>query len=288
MRSKGSLSLKRCLTIGSLTADIRQLSQYVQLTSPELQFRQTQADKIIARLSSTYRDVHFEINGSQVYGLATTLSDIDIAFEIETLTTRSMRRGPSAGLGRPWNRALVVKKLHNFSALLSRSRHYKVRTVVTTARFPLINFTHAGCGVDVQIVYGSGKRWHMTYVCDYLAEFPHLKDVFFLINAALSARSLREPRTGGVGGYTLLMMIAASFKISRIHHKNDLVDCLLVFLQFYAQLEPHKDGIAMTPPGKFSKEKYQKFHVVRRRLNDRLKHDDVSACHLQALCPRSD
>lgn len=238
------------LILRSLARHIRAIGDWLPLTGEERLFRQLQANDIIRRLRNNQDDVALEIIGSQSTGLATPMSDVDIAFD------------QAPGYGSAYGQDTRVRgrrsQLRNVNVQLSTFKNalqgsFGSCEVVESRRFPLVRIRLHGPDLGFQIVHSDGDINQSAYVIDYLAEYPHAKPIFMLISAALAARSLKNTYNGGLGSYPLFMMIVASFKHSQLSRSVNLVDALVHFLAFIKDLDSKKHGLSIEPPRVFDK-----------------------------------
>ena len=95
----------------------------------------------------------------------------------------------------------------------------------------------------------------------YALEFPQLRAIHNVIKASLDARGLMDPSTGGLGSYTLTVMIVAFLKKSSHTRSSGLGSILLEFLHFYEKFNTFYEGITADPPRVFKKSLNAKFEA---------------------------
>ncbi|KAF3033026.1 hypothetical protein E8E12_001812 [Didymella heteroderae] len=81
----------------------------------------------------------------------------------------------------------------------------------------------------------------------YLEEYPYLKEIYSVVKATLDIRGLSDVFRGGVGSYSLFMMIVASLK-HRPSIRNDATGALLNFLDFWGNFKSSEHGLSIEPP----------------------------------------
>lgn len=176
--------------------------------------------------------------GSLVTGLGDVTSDVDIALIIPSMEAKRGRRGPSQGLGRPDNRALVKKKLIHVSKEL-RYRGFSGLNIIM-ARYPLLQATHTASNVKIQIVVSQPTKSQEELIKSYLEDYSHLKDVYLVLKAALAARGLNEPSLGGLGSYSLFMLIVTALVHTKTPRKADQMTYLKNVVHFCATMSTEK------------------------------------------------
>jgi len=238
-----------------LHKEIEEFDKWMTLDSWEVAVRQHMIDRVVALMQKPLKDgeIKFEVFGSHVTGLATPASDLDIGFQIPVLQKKPDERGPSPS--RPEGKRHVRAKLDKMCQISLSDPEFMRQEIVGYARYPLLRMQHHRSKISIQIVSSGAQTTVVEYVKNYLDEFPNLKPIYMVIKAALAARGLDEPRTGGLGSYPLLVMIIASFKLGPSLRTDDLGRALLVFLKFYNQLNPRVHCVCIDPPMVFRKSK---------------------------------
>ncbi len=238
-----------------LHKEIEEFDKWITLNPWEVAVRQHMIDRIMALMQKPLKDgeVKFEVFGSHVTGLATPASDLDIGFQIADLQKKPEERGPSPS--RPEGKKLVRARLEKMCKLSLSDPEFRDQEIVGYARYPLLRMQHLRSKIIIQIVSSGAQTTVVQYVQNYLDEFPNLKPIYMVIKAALAARGLDEPKTGGLGSYPLLVMIIASFKLGPSQRSDDLGRALLVFLNFFNQINPRVHCVCIDPPMIFRKSK---------------------------------
>ncbi|KAL6707565.1 hypothetical protein ACN47E_003914 [Coniothyrium glycines] len=188
-------------------------------------------------------DYILESFGSERTGLAFATSDIDL------------RLVPSSQWEDPVVEKLPPKqqdRLRRFEALrnlyVKHIQHHKAYLLPSLrwARYPLISLQDRQTGIDVQIVLANDTSQSRAYIQGYLDEYAYLRQLFFVVKATLDVRGLSDVFRGGIGSYSLFMMLVASIKHSPQPPK-DAASALLGFLKFYRDFPYHDKAISIEP-----------------------------------------
>ena len=199
----------------------------------------------------------FTLLGSRRTGLAAPTSDFDFTF-----ASKDSKLSPSEAnisKAKPSNRMKkfkIVQALKMISTRFHLSENFRNTDLVRFARVPILRSTHVATGLDVQIQITTGYRASDDYSIAYLSELPSLRPLYFILRYCLEARALTTVFEGGLGSYSILMMIVTALK-----HANgkfapaDLAGQLLHVLDFYGQADLYKAGFSAEPPRIFEKQR---------------------------------
>ena len=232
-----------------LKNEIKAFEAYVRLKPEE----KSASEAVIAELESVLTVLSSSPNklsvvGSHSTGLATPTSDIDFALFLPTLEDNASNRKLSAKTKQATRNALytVQKRLH-------RSKSFSSAEIVF-GRIPLVRAIHCRTGIKIQISTQSPDRYDREFTAAYLAEFATLRPLFMLLRYSLEMRNLNTPFEGGLGSYSILMMIVAALKQNGVQHpRDDLANHLLHVLDFYASADLYQVGFCIDPPRTFPK-----------------------------------
>jgi hypothetical protein len=144
-----------------------------------------------------------------------------------------------------------------------RNREYML-CLLRHSRYPLITMVHKESGIDFQVVASNDTSRSRAIIDAYTDENPHLFGLFAIVKAMLDIRGLGDVYRGGLGSYTLFMMVVAAIKVD----KNDNINMkrlakvamrlrggrqvrpslqLMVVLQFYRIFNPYRHALALNP-----------------------------------------
>ena len=186
--------------------------------------------------------------GSHSTDLATPTSDIDFALSHPSVDKSTSNHKSRSKMMKATNALLLTiqRRLHKSKTFSS--------VEIVFGRIPLVRAVHWRTGLQVQISTQSPDRYDKDFTAAYLAEFPTLRAIFIVLRCALEMRNLNTPFEGGLGSYSILMMIVAALKQnSGQFARNDLAKHLLHVLDFYANADLYDVGYCINPPQIFSK-----------------------------------
>jgi len=190
--------------------------------------------------------------GSYNTGIYTPSSDIDLRLASPRHGKQLGERGPS--LTRPSALRENHRKLRAFIGYLRTMDSY-TDTGLIPARIPVGFTTHQTTGIRFQITGAGEVSAHDEYVKTYLAEFPSLRPLYFVIKNMIWIRGFTETFTGGLGSYPLFMIIVAWLRLGKSqsitiwrHSSDSLGRDLLDFLEFYGSFNYYRQGLSVEPP----------------------------------------
>lgn len=190
------------------------------------------------------------LHGSRATGLATVTSDIDFSIAIPNIPTETTKRGPSST--NPRCRKIGRRVLEKIREVLIENRRF-TKVGLIEARIPLVTAIDHRTGLVLQfqtLAPVTGSREYTSY---YLNEIPSLRPLLMVIRHGLKIRGLTDVFFGGIGTYSLLMMIVAALKHEPRMQSNNLGAQLKHVLSFYSDADLEKYGFAIEPPAKFAK-----------------------------------
>lgn len=199
------------------------------------------------------RSVSVDLVGSYSSGLATPMSDMDLRISLTSFNKNPLDRGPSPG--RKLSLDAGERSLDKLQrALMSRPKSFDKVWVARSRRLYILNAKHRKTKLAVQIQFLPNPPASLTYIATYLSEFPALRPLYVLLSSALNMRGLSFVPTGGLGSYSLFMMIVYALnqnasKLSR----HDIAAQLLSILKLYSEADLYKYGFSPDPPRIFDK-----------------------------------
>ena len=224
---------------------------YISPTPTETLAQTTLIAGIKEVASRTLPDNPIEVIGSHRTGLATSLSDLDFRLSLPQFEKPVDQRAPSTT--RPQAAKASIRLLRRLSKALFRQDDYQ-DIELRHGRIPIISAVHCATGHTIQIQAMSDTIASREYVLNYLAEFPTLHPLYTLIKTMLEIRNLRDVRVGGLGAYSIFMMVVAALKESEgTIALNDISRQLLFFLEFWSNTDLYCHGISVEPLGIFLK-----------------------------------
>lgn len=192
-----------------------------------------------------------DVTGSYSSGLATPMSDLDLRLSLPSFDKDPFNRGPSPGRKaslKAGRKALIKLRI----ALENSELFANVRLIIR--RLEILNMVHRKTKLAVQVQFTPTPPASLPYIKTYLCEFPTLRPLFILLRSALDIRGLKEVRTGGLGSYTIFMMIVYALNRNASElHRHDMAAQLLYILKLYSEADLYKYGFSADPPRMFEK-----------------------------------
>ena len=191
--------------------------------------------------------------GSYSTGLADRLSDFDFNLSFPEYEKQPLDRGPSPT--RIKARKAGGRALINMQHTLERSGRFSKGVELIHARVPIVKAEHRATQAKVELQTLSSQRNTREYVASYLAEFPTLRTLYIVIRSALHIRYLTNVHKGGLGSYSIFVMIVNALKHASGKYANDdLANHFLHVLDFYGNADLYKYGFSPDPPRKILKQ----------------------------------
>lgn len=235
------------MDVDRLSSDIAGLTRWMQLTRREDDIRHALARAIMAEISQAEGDIEWVMQGSQTTGLATSTSDVDLAFTVPSNSeTKPGRRGPNT----PRTRHVQKRRLHDKLIRMSKflGWHGFEDFVLVSSKYPLLRATHQASGIKFQLVMVESQPAQRERVKMYLEEYPHLRGVYCVLRAALAARvGLFEPMEGGLGSYPLLILIVLAFKTAKLSRTESAAIALKAVLDFVITWDTNETAYVVDP-----------------------------------------
>ena len=200
--------------------------------------------------------------GSRSTGLATPISDFDFTFALPHSLPGGWKIPPSVdSLSHPEFTKSEIKQtarkaLAKMVAYFHSSSNFGETEFVQFARVPIIRSKHIATGLDVQIQTMAPYQAAHEHTIAYLSEFPSLRPLYILLRYCLELRNLTTVFEGGLGSYSILMMIVTALKHSSGKFaSDDLGGQLMYVLEFYGKANLYEVGFSANPPRVFKKQK---------------------------------
>lgn len=210
-----------------------------------------QVKKIV---NSTVSNSASQVIGSYSTGLAMPWSDIDFAISLSAIQKEAAAHHKSL-TGLKFQK-LYRGTLARLQQAFAEDLDFKGDSELVPARIPIVRATHRRTGLEVQVQIHTGLRQQQQYTLAYLAEYPTLRPLFFVLRSCLQLRRLNITYEGGLSSYAILMMIVNALKhASGRFDPRDVASQLLRVLNFYASSDLYHDGFSVDPPRIFRKAK---------------------------------
>ncbi|KAI4117739.1 MAG: hypothetical protein LQ345_002088 [Seirophora villosa] len=237
-----------------LGREIVAFERYMTPSAAELNAHKKVVSQIQQVISSTLDQSSCEVIGSHRTGLAMPSSDIDVAVRLPGIQKEAATHQKSLH-GREY-RKVYRTSLFKLKEAFSQDPNFNFEPKLIMGRIPLTQATHRATGVEVQIQMQTGNRHLHQYPLAYLAEYPTLRPLYFILRSCLELRRLNIGLEGGLGSYPILMLIVNALKHAPGRYdSHDVASQLLHVLDFYAKSDLYHDGFSVDPPRTFQKAK---------------------------------
>ena len=219
--------------------------------------------------------------GSRTTGLATPSSDFDFSIapkagEDKTMAAKDVSmttlRYKSLGVMRK-----VEKRLWAAPQFKNSQRIY--------ARVSLVQAVHRFTGAKVDFQAVSPYKASQELIRAWSLEFPSLRALFLTIRTCLASADLNTVFSGGIGSYTLVVMLATALKhANETHDADDLGGQLLHFLSFWGSADLYKYAYSAIPPLVYEKNGTRPIGAEDATLSEA---DDLQRKGMDEICQSS-
>jgi non-canonical poly(A) RNA polymerase PAPD5/7 len=223
----------------------------MRLTVDEVEGLQEIRESVKAIADKAVPFARIELIGSHSIDLATPTSDMDFRLSLPMYEKDPFERGPSPG--RPRARKAAMQQLKSLCQAFAASDAFTDATVLN-AIVPIVKAVHVRTNIAIEIQVSSSEIPQQLYKKTYLAEYPTLRPLYILLRSALETRCLGTVFEGGLGSYTIFIMIVYALKTCPPNiDRTDVGGQLLYLLDFYANANLTKEGFSLDPPSAFPK-----------------------------------
>ncbi|KJE95608.1 hypothetical protein CAOG_008933 [Capsaspora owczarzaki ATCC 30864] len=216
----------------SLEQEMYDFVEFIKPTPLEHQMREEIVQRIREVITGAWKHARVEVFGSFATGLYLPMSDIDIVV-----------------FGN-WDQI----PLFTLGKLLEESRIAKNVKVIDKTSVPIIKLADALSGVFVDISFNleSGLRT-VEFIRACVDEYRMLYHLTFVIKQFLAQRQLNEPYSGGLGSYSVVLLVVSFLQRHPRQDRDPNFGVLLVeFFELYGKdFNYRKVGIAVTEGGRY-------------------------------------
>lgn len=203
-------------------------------------------------ITSSIDDGFCQVIGSHSTGLAMPWSDIDLAIVLPAIQEDAAAHHKSL-TGRKYQKA-YNKILLRLQRVFAQDFNFAGDSRHIYARVPIVRATHKRTNLEVQVQVQTDLGQQQQHVLAYMAEFPTLRPLYFVLRSCLELRHLHVTYEGGLGSYPILIMIVNALKhASGRFEPHDVANQLLHVLDFYAKCDLYHTGFSADPPRVFPK-----------------------------------
>ena len=235
------------LRLRRLFAELKAYEAYMSLSAIEEEAAGLLAGKVEALAVERYPHNPLNLVGSYSTGLSNRLSDLDFNISFPEFEKEPLERGPSSTRKKA-RKAADQALLHMKNVLRSRSQPFRDVELIR-ARIPIVKAEHHPTNLRIEIQTLSSNQNAKEYIACYLAEYPTLRTLYVVLRSALHIRDLTNVYKGGLGSYSIFMMIVNALKhASGKYARNDLASHFLYILEFYGNADLYNYGFSPDPP----------------------------------------
>ena len=236
----------------------------MRLSPPEEAAAQLVHSDVTLALQGLLSTKSLTLLGSRSTGLAAPTSDFNYRIDIQSPKQSSTNNSPK--LTNKAAKSTRRRVLEGIWTGLKKSKDI-APTKLVFAPVPIIKGRHRATGLRIQFEIMAPSQASQQYTAAYLSEFPSLRPLYILIRHFLEIRDLTAVSRGGLGSYTILMMIVTALKHSRGEFApDDLGGQLLHVLNFYGNANLYDFGFSVEPPRTFKKVKRKRSRAERRNI----------------------
>ena len=242
----------------SLTNEIKAYEAYMMLSPRE----EAASELVISDVKSVAQNGKemqpLTLLGSRSTGLATPTSDFDFS---STLPDYFLRRRM---VPMRESKSKAVKILKRMKERFRSSREFRNVELIRHASVPILRCTHVATRLDVQIQTMAPYQAAHEYKLASLSEFPSLRPLYIILRSFLELRNLTTVFEGGLGSYSILMMIVTALKHSSGRFaSDDLGSQLMHVLDFWGNADLYRNGFSANPPHIFEKKRGPTLDMAR-------------------------
>jgi len=231
-----------------------QIKHFVEWIAPTEEERLMRADvcrRIERVVSKIWPNAVTETIGSTCTDLCVPTSDIDMVIFGVTLSQNCNIDGSQSDTN-----AFAIECLYKLAKKLEDVAQKNSIEVLDTAKVPIIKMRDKKSGIEIDISFAvtSGKE-NSKVVLEYCKKYPLVKPLTLVIKYYLKQKFLNNSWSGGIGSYTLVIMIISYLQL---HAKNaepaesTLADHLIGFFGLYGSKFNYVDSvISIVNEGKY-------------------------------------
>ncbi|KAL9625546.1 MAG: hypothetical protein Q9160_000257 [Pyrenula sp. 1 TL-2023] len=256
--SKAQESARPAAAVDALGKEIMNFEAYIKPDAEESAASEIALGEFQNTIKAFKSGLTASLIGSRANGLARPFSDIDVNLSLPATSETNPLSFKS-----PWNKktkkkaANLIREVHRTLRPAKLERHlcFNPKELILSSRVPVAWGYHVGSGLKYQFQCTTSCQESLAYAKLYQTELPTLRPLFLVIQQMLQMRDLTNASEGGVGSYTLLMMVVVSLKLRKGPYRDSDIGAQLIhFLDFFATLDFYNTGIIVQPPMLIEKE----------------------------------
>jgi non-canonical poly(A) RNA polymerase PAPD5/7 len=215
-------------TMDGLNEQIQHFLAWIEPTQEERIMREDVCRRIEQVVTDIWSHARVETIGSTMTKLCVPTSDIDIVIfgvDIQETVSNDSNLQP-------------LEHLYKLANKLEDLAQKNSVEVIETAKIPIIKFRDRKSSIDIDISFGvtTGKD-NSKIVLEYCDKYPLVRPLTLVLKFYLKQKFLNSSWTGGIGSYTLVIMIISylqrSIQKCEKSQELSLAEHLLGFLELY-------------------------------------------------------
>jgi len=240
-------------TMEGLNEQIKHFVEWVAPTEEERLMRADVCHRIEQIVANIWPNAITETIGSTCTDLCVPTSDIDmVIFGVALSQQNSNVDGVQVDAN-----TFAIECLYKLAKNLEEIAQRNSIEVIDTAKVPIIKMRDRKSGIEVDISFGvtSGKE-NSKVVLEYCKKYPLVKPLTLVIKYYLKQKFLNNSWSGGIGSYTLVIMIISYLQLHAKQQgetsETTLADHLLGFFGLYgSQFNYVESVISIVNEGKY-------------------------------------
>lgn len=241
-----------------LTLEIQAFHEYIRPSRAESIARKHVIEQVRKHVREVLPEYILEVFGSERTGVAFAVSDIDLRLVPSSVVSDPAQAKLPPSVEKRAKLRSDLMRLHKRFRNMYRD-DYMLPTV-RWARYPLLSLQDRASGLDIQVVLANDTSSSREFMHRYMTEYPYLPQLYSVIKATMDVRGLSDVFRGGIGSYSLFMMIVATLKHNP-HPRNDAAGALIHFLRFWSNFQAEHHGVSIEPPELFDKSEQVVMHA---------------------------
>lgn len=241
-------------TMDGLNEQIKHFVDWVAPTKEERIMREDVCKRIENVVTQIWPTATVETIGSTLTNLCVPTSDIDMVIFGINFADSGSEKEELDGYPPESVHPVRTECLYKLAKNLEKIAQKNSIEVLETAKVPIVKFRDRKSGIEVDISFGvcSGKE-NAKVVLEYCERYPLVRPLTLIIKYYLKQKFLNNSWSGGIGSYTLVIMIISYLQLhGNKKEENTLADHLLEFFALYGtQFNYEESVISILNDGKY-------------------------------------
>lgn len=234
----------------ALHYEILEFERFMSPTREEEQVRRDLVRVVASIVRTLWPGARLEVFGSYATNLFLPTSDIDVC-----VLGSPAKGGSAPDFNEHMELAQAIRNVPDFAR----------RVNFIKARVPLVKIVARNSNVQCDISFNRGNGpGNVPVIKQYIADYPALRPLLMVLKSFLQQRSLNEVFSGGLGSYSILLLVVSHLQMSAYNFpgsKADLGTALLNFFRLYGRTFNYcLAGIRVKQDGAYY-DKSEKYHA---------------------------